>query len=77
VPVAVSRPPQPGIPAALGPRPVGGSTMSPISAGSGASDQEKVNYVLFMHVRLLRKLGQQQCNLRIFSPIYKFISLYL
>ncbi|PNF34137.1 hypothetical protein B7P43_G01153, partial [Cryptotermes secundus] len=46
VPVAVSRPPQPGIPAALGPRPAGASTMSPISAGSGASDQEKAALIM-------------------------------
>jgi hypothetical protein len=43
MPVVAPRPPQPGIPAALGPRPGGGPTMSPISAGGGASDQEKVN----------------------------------
>jgi hypothetical protein len=41
MPVVGPRPPQPGVPAALGPRPGGGPTMSPISAG--ASDQEKVN----------------------------------
>lgn len=63
MPVAVSRPPQPGIPAALGPRPAGASTMSPISAGSGASDQEKVNkYVLVMH----EKFGTATVYLRIF-----------
>jgi hypothetical protein len=56
MPVAAARPPQPGIPAALGPRPAGGSTMSPISAGSGASDQEKVNMCLLC----MTKLGQQQ-----------------
>lgn len=42
MPVVAPRPPQPGVPAALGPRPGGGPTMSPISAG--ASDQEKVNH---------------------------------
>jgi hypothetical protein len=46
VPVGAARPPQPGIPATLGPRPGGGPTMSPINAASGASDQEKVNVCL-------------------------------
>lgn len=41
LPVVAPRPPQPGVPGALGPRPAGGPTVSPISAG--ASDQEKVN----------------------------------
>jgi hypothetical protein len=46
LPVVAPRQPQPGIPTTLGPRPVGGPTMSPISGGGGssggASDQEKV-----------------------------------
>lgn len=66
MPVAASRPPQPGIPAALGPRPAGASTMSPISAGSGASDQEKVN----MRLLCMRNLGQQQCTRGSFLSLY-------
>ncbi|XP_069688856.1 cleavage stimulation factor subunit 2 isoform X1 [Periplaneta americana] len=46
LPVVAPRPPQPGIPAALAPRPVGGPTMSPISAGGGASDQEKAALIM-------------------------------
>ncbi|PSN35046.1 Cleavage stimulation factor subunit 2 [Blattella germanica] len=44
IPVGVPRPPQPGVPSAIGPRPIGGGpTMSPISAAGGASDQEKAS----------------------------------
>ncbi|XP_021928821.1 cleavage stimulation factor subunit 2 tau variant isoform X2 [Zootermopsis nevadensis] len=44
LPVVAPRPPQPGVPGALGPRPAGGPTVSPISAG--ASDQEKAALIM-------------------------------